>query len=601
MNIKSIRNIAIIAHVDHGKTTLVDFMFKQSGIFKEHAEQVDRVMDSMDLERERGITITAKNCSVDWKGTKINILDTPGHSDFGGEVERSLTMVDGVILLVDAAEGPLPQTRFVLKKALEDRLKVIVCLNKIDRSDARPEEVLNEIYDLFIDLDADDDQIEFPVLYLIAKDGIAKEKPDDPDSDLSLLFDLICKEMPAPDCDPEKNFQMLVANLDYSDYLGRLAIGRVFNGVVKSRDSLVRVDAEGNAKPLNVTKLQVYEGLEVAPVDEVQAGDIVILSGLEEVEIGDTICSADAPEALKRIYVDEPTVGMEFTVNTSPLSGREGKIVQGQKIGERLYKETLFNVGLQVEKSDDSDTYIVKGRGELQLAVLIETMRREGFELTVGRPKVIMKQEDGKTLEPIETVSVDCEEPFVGAVTEKISLRKGKMTSMINHGSGRVRMEFSVPSRGLIGYRSQFLTDTKGSGLMSSYLDGFEEYRGEFPTRTTGSLVADRDGDAVAFALFNLESRGKLFVTPGEPMYEGRIIGESPKPRDLNVNPCKGKKLTNMRASGKDENVQLTPIVPMSLEEAIEFIRDDELIEVTPESIRIRKAKLKANDRKDRL
>ena len=407
--------------------------------------------------------------------------------------------------------------------------------------------------------------------------------------------------MPAPDCDPEKNFQMLVANLDYSDYLGRLAIGRVFNGVVKSRDSLVRVDAEGNAKPLNVTKLQVYEGLEVAPVDEVQAGDIVILSGLEEVEIGDTICSADAPEALKRIYVDEPTVGMEFTVNTSPLSGREGKIVQGQKIGERLYKETLFNVGLQVEKSDDSDTYIVKGRGELQLAVLIETMRREGFELTVGRPKVIMKQEDGKTLEPIETVSVDCEEPFVGAVTEKISLRKGKMTSMINHGSGRVRMEFSVPSRGLIGYRSQFLTDTKGSGLMSSYLDGFEEYRGEFPTRTTGSLVADRDGDAVAFALFNLESRGKLFVTPGEPMYEGRIIGESPKPRDLNVNPCKGKKLTNMRASGKDENVQLTPIVPMSLEEAIEFIRDDELIEVTPESIRIRKAKLKANDRKDRL
>ncbi len=597
----NLRNIAIIAHVDHGKTTLVDHLFQQSGVIREGAQPVDRVMDSMDLERERGITISAKNCSVDWNGKKINILDTPGHADFGGEVERSLMMVDGVILLVDAAEGPLPQTRFVLKKALELRLEIIVCLNKIDRSDARPKEVLDEIYDLFIDLDANDDQIEFPVLYLIAKDGVSKKAPDDDPSDLSLLFDLILEKIPGPEYDESKPFQMLVANLDYSDYLGRLAIGKIFHGEVKGRDSLCRIGENGVPKPLKVTKLQAYHGLEVQEVESASPGDIILISGLEEVEIGDTICSVDDPVALERIYVDEPTVGMLFTVNSSPYSGREGKIVQGQKIRERLHKETLFNVGLQVQDVAGSDSFIVKGRGELQLAILIETMRREGFELSVGRPEVLYKEEDGVRKEPIEHVFIDCEEVYLGVVTEKLSLRKGRMVNMVNHGTGRVRVEFSIPSRGLIGYRSQFLTDTRGTGLMNSYLEGFEKYRGDFPSRTTGSLVADRMGDAVAYGLFNLEPRGRLFIVPGDPVYEGLIIGEHSRDRDLNVNPCKTKKLTNVRASGKDENVQLTPITKPTLEEAIEFIREDEMIEVTPESIRIRKTHLKAEDRRDRL
>ena len=597
----NIRNIAIIAHVDHGKTTLVDHMFRQSGALRSNAELVDRVMDSMDLERERGITIAAKNCSVTWKDIKINVLDTPGHSDFGGEVERSLTMVDGAILLVDAAEGPLPQTRFVLKKALELRLKIIVCLNKIDRSDARPEEVLNEIYDLFIDLDADDQQIEFPVMYLIAKEGVAKKSIDDPNSDLGILLDAIVDEIPSPIVDPDKPFQMLVANLGYSDYLGRLAIGKIFNGRVKSKDPLVRIDSKENAVPLRVTKLQAYHGLEVQEIDSAEAGDIILLSGLDEVEIGDTFCDAENPIPLERIYVDEPTVGMMFTVNNSPLSGREGKIVQGQKIRERLEKETLYNVGLQVESSQVKDTFLVKGRGELQLAILIETMRREGFELSVGRPEVLFKEENGVKLEPIEHVYIDCEETFLGIVTEKLSLRKGKMVNMVNHGTGRVRLEFSIPARGLIGYRNQFLTDTRGTGIMNSYLEGFEEFRGEFPTRTTGSLIADREGQAVAYALYNLEPRGRLFIVPGEPTYEGLIVGEHTRGKDLNVNPCKTKKLSNMRAAGKDENIQLTPVIPLTLEEAIEFIREDELIEVTPESIRLRKVELQAINRRERL
>ncbi len=597
----NIRNIAIIAHVDHGKTTLVDQLFKQSGVYREGEETVDRVMDSMDLERERGITIAAKNCSVNWKDVKVNILDTPGHSDFGGEVERSLMMVDGAILLVDAAEGPLPQTRFVLQKALELRLPIIVCLNKIDRSDARPEEVLNEIYDLFIDLDADEDQIEFPVLYLVARDGVAKKSLSDEDSNLTLLLDCIVETLPGPKSDPEKSFQMLVANISYSDYLGQLAIGKVLNGTVKSRDALVRIGEDGTPEQLKVTKLQAYEGLEVKEVPQASPGDIVLISGLDEVHIGDTICDAQDPQALKRITVDEPTVGMVFSVNTSPLVGREGKIVQGQKIGDRLKKEILYNVGLGVEASPTSDWFLVKGRGELQLAILIETMRREGFELSVGRPQVLTREENGKTLEPIEHVYIDCEEAYLGVVTEKLSLRKGKMTNMINHGTGRVRLEFSIPSRGLIGYRSQFLTDTRGTGILSSYLQGYEEHRGDFPSRTTGSLVADREGEAVGFSLFNLEPRGRLFIAPGAPVYEGMIIGENTRPNDLNVNPCKGKKLTNMRASGKDENIQLTPVIPMTLEKAIEFIRDDELIEVTPETIRLRKRNLKAHERKDRL
>ncbi|MEZ4754988.1 MAG: translational GTPase TypA [Bdellovibrionota bacterium] len=598
---KNIRNIAIIAHVDHGKTTLVDHMFRQSGALSERGETVDRVMDSGDLERERGITITAKNCSVLWNHVKINILDTPGHSDFGGEVERSLTMVDGVVLLVDAAEGPLPQTRFVLKKALELRLKVVVCLNKIDRADARPEEVLNEIYDLFIDLDANDEQIEFPVLYLIAKDGVAKAKLADENGDLSILFNTLIEVIPGPQADPEHPFQMLVANLDYSDYLGRLAIGKVYNGKVKSKDSLVRIDSSEKAKPLKVTKLQAYRGLEVIEVESAEPGDIILVSGLEEVSIGDTICDADDPKALKRIYVDEPTVGMSFTVNSSPFSGRDGKLVQSQKIRERLLKETLYNVSLQVDAPENTDTFLVKGRGELQLAILIETMRREGFELSVGRPQVLYKEEDGKLLEPIEHVFIDCEDSFIGIVTEKLSQRKGRMVNMVNHGTGRIRVEYSIPARGLIGYRNQFLTDTRGTGIMNSYLEGFEEFRGEFPTRSTGSLISDRSGTAIAYGLFNLEPRGRLFVLPGDDVYEGMIIGEHSKSQDLNVNPTKGKKLTNMRASGKDEHVQLTPIQPMSLENAIDFIREDELIEVTPKSIRLRKTRLKAGDRRDRL
>lgn len=597
----SIRNIAIIAHVDHGKTTLVDHMFRQSGTFREHAEVVDRVMDRLDLERERGITISAKNCSVRYKDLKINILDTPGHSDFGGEVERSLLMVDGAILLVDAAEGPLPQTRFVLKKALELKLSLIVCLNKIDRSDARPQEVLNEVYDLFIDLDAEESQLDFPVLYLIAKDGVAKKSLDQPDADLGILFQTIVDVIPGPSCDANSPFQMLVANLDYSDYLGRLAIGKVVRGKVKSKDNLTRIDANGDKLPLRVTKLQAYNGVNVEEVESADPGDIILVSGLDEVHIGDTICDAANPEALKRIVVDEPTVGMTFSVNSSPLAGREGKIVQGAKIGDRLNKETLFNVGLEVDAEPGKDAFLVKGRGELQLAVLIETMRREGFELSVGRPQVLFKEQDGEILEPIEHVIIDCEERSLGVVSEKLSQRKGRMVNMTNHGTGRVRVEFSIPSRGLIGYRTQFLTDTRGSGIMNSYLEGFETYRGDFPSRGTGSLVADRDGQAIAYALFNLEPRGRLFVVPGDQVYEGMIIGEHSRGKDLNVNPCKGKKLTNMRAAGKDENVQLTPVTPLTLEQAIEFIREDELIEVTPKTIRLRKTTLKAGDRRERL
>ena len=596
-----IRNVAIIAHVDHGKTTLVDHLFRTSGVFRKGGDAVDRVMDSMDLEKERGITISAKNCAVEWSGVKINILDTPGHSDFGGEVERSLSMVDGAILLVDAAEGPLPQTRFVLKKALELRLEIIVCLNKIDRSDARAEEVLNEIYDLFIDLDADDDQIEFPVLYLIAKDGIAKKNMSDEDSDLSLLLDQIVETIPAPSSDPEKHFQMLVANIDYNDYLGRLAIGRVFHGETKAKDSLVRIDRDNKVIPLKVSSLQIYKGLSVEEVEGVKAGEIVLIAGLDEVEIGDTICAVENKVPLERINVDQPTIGMVFSPNTSPFSGKEGKIVQGQKIRERLEKEILYNVSLQIEQTGEGEDLLVMGRGELQLSILIETMRREGFELSIGRPQVLYKEENGVKLEPIEHLFVDCSEDHVGIVTEKLSLRKGKMTNMVNHGTGRVRIEFSMPSRGLVGYRSQFLTDTRGTGLLNSYVEGYEEYRGDFPTRMTGSLVADRTGEGVAYGLYYLEPRGKLFIVPGDPVYEGLIIGEHSKGNDLNVNPCKTKKLSNMRASGKDENIQLTPIAPMSLENAIEFIRDDEIIEVTPQSIRLRKAKLKAVDRRDRL
>ncbi|MEO8664397.1 MAG: translational GTPase TypA [Ignavibacteria bacterium] len=592
-----LRNIAIIAHVDHGKTTLVDHMFRQSGMFRDNEEVAERLMDNMDIEKERGITISAKNCSVKWGDVKINILDTPGHADFGGEVERALMMVNGVILLVDASEGPLPQTRFVLKKALEAELKIIVVINKIDRKDARPQEVLNEVYDLFIDLDATEEQIEFPLLYAIGRDGIAQKTLEDKGTSLQDLFETIIEEIPAPAYDPGEPLQLLVADLDYSDYVGRLAIGKIANGSIHQSEELVCINEDGVALPLKISKLQIYDGINFKDASEVMSGDIAILAGIEDVHIGDTICNKENPKALKRIAVDEPTISMLFFINTSPLSGREGKIVQSNKIRDRLHKETLSNVALKVEDSADGESFVVKGRGEFQMVILIETMRREGYELSVGRPQVIYKKKDGKTLEPIEHLFIDCDESFVGIISEKLSRRKGRMINLVNHGTGRVRMEFTIPSRSLIGYRNEFLTDTRGTGIMNSYLQGYEEFRGEFPTRITGSLVSDRMGQALSYSLYNLEPRGTLFTVPNDPVYEGMIVGEHNRDNDLDVNPIKGKKLSNMRASGKDESMILTPVVPMTLEKAIDFIKDDELVEVTPKSVRLRKAVLSSQTR----
>ncbi len=592
-----LRNIAIIAHVDHGKTTLVDAMFRQSGVFREGQEVDERIMDRMDLERERGITIAAKNCAVSWNGVKINIIDTPGHSDFGGEVERALSMVTGAILLVDSSEGPLPQTRFVLKKTLEAGLKVIVVVNKIDRKDARPQEVLNEIYDLFIDLGADESQLDFPVLYAIGRDGVAMRSLEEKGLDLSPLFEAILKELPGPEHDPDEPFQMLISDLDYSDYLGRLSVGRVRHGTARSKDTLVRVDAAGNLVPAKITKMQVYQGLQLVDAEEAAPGDIMVLAGMEEAAIGDTVCTKENPRTLPRVQVDAPTVSMQFAANTSPLAGREGKIVQSRKIRERLMREALRNVAIQVEDAEEMDGFVVKGRGEFQMAILIEQMRREGFELSVGRPRVIMEEENGELFEPVESLLVDCDEAFMGVVTEKLSHRKGRMTSLVNNGSGRVRMEFSIPARGLIGFRDEFLTDTKGTGILNSYLAGYEPYRGEFATRFTGSIVADRPGTAVAYAIYNLEPRGQLFVVPGDPIYEGLVVGEHNRDNDIDVNPTKEKKLTNLRAAGKDENIILTPVRPMTLERAIQFVADDELVEVTPKSIRLRKTVLSAQER----
>ncbi|MBD5627385.1 MAG: translational GTPase TypA [Desulfovibrio sp.] len=591
----SLRNVAIIAHVDHGKTTLVDALFRQSGVFRADQQVDDRVMDNMDLERERGITIAAKNCAVNWNGVKINIIDTPGHADFGGEVERSLSMATGAILLVDASEGPLPQTRFVLRKTLEAGLPVIVVINKIDRKDARPQEVLNEVYDLFIDLGANEEQLEFPVLYAIGRDGVAMRELDDERKDLTPLFETILESIPGPDHDPDEPFQMLVADLDYSDYLGRLAVGRIMHGSVHAKEALACIGEDGAPRPLRVSRLQVYDGVTLSDVERAQPGDIVVLAGIEDVTIGDTICTREAPAALPRIRVDEPTVAMRFGINTSPLAGREGKIVQSRAIQDRLVRESLRNVAIRVEETPDRDAYLVKGRGEFQMAILIETMRREGFELSVGRPEVILKKDaNGKTLEPMEHLYVDCDEVFMGVVTDKLAQRKGRLLNCANSGTGRVRLEFSVPSRGLIGYRDEFLTDTKGTGIMNSYLEGYEEWRGDFPTRFTGSIVADRPGSAVAYALFNLEPRGSLFVEPGDPVYEGMIVGEHNRDNDIDVNATKEKKLTNLRAAGKDENVILTPVRRMTLERALHFVREDEQVEVTPKSIRLRKNELSA-------
>jgi len=593
-----LRNIAIIAHVDHGKTTLVDQMLRQSGTFRIGQAVADRVMDNMDLERERGITIAAKNCSVKWRDVKINILDTPGHADFGGEVERALNMVDGAILLVDAAEGPLPQTRFVVMKALAAGLHMIVVINKIDRKDARPLQVLNEIHDLFIDLDATDEQVEFPVLYAVGRDGVVQEDPEAPGTDLALLFDTILSVVPPPQHDPDMPLQMLVSDLSYSDYMGRLAIGRIVQGEARMSDELVCVGEDGIPKPLTVTKLQVYAGVNITEVETAEPGEIAILAGIRDVTIGDTICTREAPRALPRISVDEPTVSMAFSINDSPLAGREGKFVQSSKIRERLHKETLRNVSIKIEEAPNDDSVIVKVRGEFQLAILIETMRREGYELTVSRPQVIFKSKNGKILEPIEHLCVDCNEASMGVVIEKLSRRKGRVVNLINHHSGRVRIEMSVPTRALIGYRNEFLTDTKGTGIMNSYLDGYDEYRGEFPTRTSGSIVANCMGRVVAYALWCLKERGRLFVTPEDGAYEGMIIGEFNREGDLNVNQSRTKKLTNIRAAGKDDAVVLPPIPPMNLERAIDFIKDDERVEVTPGSIRLRKAILSEVERR---
>jgi GTP-binding protein len=594
---QAIRNIAIIAHVDHGKTTLVDAMLRQSGIFRDNEEVAERVMDSNELERERGITILAKTTGVRYGGVKINIVDTPGHSDFGGEVERALKMVDGVMLLVDASEGPLPQTRYVLMKALEAKLPPIVVINKIDRADARIQEVLNEIYDLFIDLDATEDQIDFPVIYTNAKAGIAKTAPEDNSTDLRPLFDAIIKHIPPPMGNPESVLQLLVANLDYSDYLGRLAIGRVFSGVLKRGDEVAIAKLDGSLQTTRITKLYSFEGLK--RVDETAGwpGDILAIAGVEGITIGETITSAETPKPLPNVQIDEPTISMVFTINTSPFAGREGQFVTSRNLRDRLDKELLTNVSIRVEEAGGPDAFKVMGRGELQLAILIEMMRREGFELMVGKPEILTRTVGGKLLEPVELLVIDCPEAFVGVVIEKLGSRKGKMTKMVNHGSGRVRLEFHVPSRGLIGLRSEMMTDTRGTAILNSLFHGYIDWQGEIPTRPTGALVADRPGKTTGHAIFNLQERGEMFVTPGIEVYEGMIIGENARDADLNVNIVKEKKLTNMRASTADEAIRLVPPRILNLEQAIEFIRDDEFVEVTPQSIRLRKKTLKANQR----
>ncbi|MBR4684267.1 MAG: translational GTPase TypA [Spirochaetia bacterium] len=600
MSVDNIRNIAIIAHVDHGKTTLVDAMFRQSGTFKNADKMGDRVMDSGDIERERGITISAKNCEVQWDGIKINILDTPGHADFGGEVERALSMVDGVVLLVDAAEGPLPQTRFVLQKALVQNLELIILINKIDREDARPEEVYNEVLELLLDLGADDRYLDAPVLWSNGRKGIAKYNLDDDSKNIAPLMDTIIKHIPAPECDLDKPFQMLVADLDYSDYLGRMAIGKIKSGKASINDRLAIIGKDGVPRPFKVSQIQVYNGTSLETVESVPAGDIAILSGVSNVFIGDTICSALEPEALPRIEVDEPTVSMRFLANTSPLSGREGKYVQGSKIFERLKKETLRNVALQVvEATDGEGGYIVKGRGEFQMAILIEMLRREGYEFCVGRAKVIFKTDaDGNRTEPMEHVVISVHKDYAGVISETLMMRKGILSNYANSTGDHIIMEFDIPSRALIGYRDKFLTDTKGTGIMNAYFTGYGEYKGEIPTRLTGSLVADRSGEAVAYGIFNLEPRGKMYIVPGDPVYEGMVVGEHNRDFDLYLNPTKTKQLSNMRASGKDTNVILTPVLPMTIERAINTIRDDELVEITPQSIRLRKKILNRLERK---
>jgi len=594
---EEIRNVAIIAHVDHGKTTLVDAMLWQSGIFRKGQEVQERVMDSNDLEREKGITILAKNTSVTFRDVKINIVDTPGHADFGGEVERALTMVDGVLLLVDAAEGPLPQSRFVLRKALERQLPAVVVINKIDRQDARPAEVLNEIYDLFIDLDATEDQIGFPVVYTNARKGTATLDLAAPGSDLLPLFESILATVPAPECGDQEPLQGWITNVDYNDYVGRLGLCRVVRGSVRAGREYLLLQ-EGRQVRGKITALYTFSGLDRVEAAEVRSGDLCALAGFSDVGIGDTLCEPESPRILPRIRVDEPTLSMVFSANVSPFAGKEGRFVTARQIKNRLEKEALRNVSLRILIPDTGDQFEVMGRGELQLAILIETMRREGFELAVSRPKILTRlNPEGRVLEPMEIVQVDCPEAFMGGVTQLLGARRGRMIKLVNHGSGRIRMDWRMPSRGLIGLRTQFLTETRGLGILNHLFDGYDGWQGPIPGRLTGALVADRGGRATAYAIEHLESRGEFFIAPGTPVYEGMIVGEHSREKDLDVNIVKEKHLTNMRASTADEAARLVPPRILNLEQCLEFLGDDELLEVTPDSLRLRKKALKQNDR----
>ena len=591
-----IRNIAIIAHVDHGKTTLVDAMLKQSGVFRANEHVEERVMDSNDLERERGITILSKNTAVMHDGVKINILDTPGHADFGGEVERVLNMVDGVLLLVDAYEGPMPQTKYVLRKALEAHLKPIVVINKIDRPDQRVEEVVDEVLDLFIELNADEDQLEFPVVYASARNGIAKLSMDDESSTLEPLFKVILENIPAPDVDTEAPLQMLVNTLDYDNFVGRIVIGRVMRGTIHNGETVALMN-EGKIRSGKIGRLYAYQGLKRAEVDEAKAGDIVALMGLQDAEIGETIADKDNPEASKGIKIDEPTLSMVFYVNNSPFAGKEGEFVTSRHIRDRLYKEAETNVALRVEETESPDAYKVSGRGELHLSILIETMRREGFELQVGKPKVIMHRDETGTLqEPMEALTIDVPQDYMGAVMEGLGLRKAELQNMTEM-AGYLRMEFKIPARGLIGFRNQFLTDTKGNGIMNHVFAGYEDYKGEIPGRTRGSLVAFESGETTSYGIGNAQERGTMFVIPAEKIYEGQLVGENSREDDMDVNPCKKKHVSNMRASGSDEAIRLIPPRTFSLEQALEHINEDELVEVTPKSIRMRKKVLNRLER----
>jgi GTP-binding protein len=597
---EDIRNIGIVAHVDHGKTTLVDAMLWQSGAFRANADVQERVLDSMDLEREKGITILAKNTAVHYGGVKLNIVDTPGHADFGGEVERGLTMVDGVLLLVDASEGPLPQTRFVLRKALEARLPVILAVNKVDRPDARIDEVVDEVYELFLDLDADESQIEFPIVYTNAKAGQASLDPGEPGTDLAPLFELLVEHVPAPEHDPTHPLQAHVTNLDASPYVGRIAICRIRHGTIRRGETVAWCRADGEIKRVRISELYVTEALDRVDADAAEAGEIISVAGIPEITIGETLADAADPRPLPVITVEEPSLSVTIGMNTSPLAGQDGDKLTASQLRARLERELVGNVSLRVLETERPDVWEVQGRGELALAVLVELMRREGFELTVGKPQVVTREVDGQRCEPVERMSVDAPEEYVGVITQLLAVRKGRLEQMVNHGTGWVRMEYLVPARGLIGFRTEFLTETRGTGIVHHVFDRWEPWHGELRTRPTGSLVADRRGKVAAFALFNLQERGTLFVGPGEEVYEGMIVGENARAEDLDVNACKEKHLTNMRSSTADELVRLVPKRPLSLDQALEFLREDECVEVTPRAVRLRKVELDKTQRQKR-